>query len=63
MGGLGAVGVSSLFGLVHGTGAFVVVVPTFVLFQEYISLNDTVTIPLHSSQRLLRDVRQWSVVS
>jgi hypothetical protein len=34
VGGLGAVGASSLFGLVRGTGPFVVVLPTFVLVSR-----------------------------
>jgi hypothetical protein len=61
VGGLGAVGDSSLFGLVRGTGVFDEVLPTFVLVQEYISGNDTVGMTLPSVYRLLRDVREWSV--
>jgi hypothetical protein len=32
--GLGAVGASSIFGLVRGTGSFTVVLPTFVLVSR-----------------------------
>jgi hypothetical protein len=34
VGGLGVVGVSSLFGLVRGSGTFVEVLPTFVLVSR-----------------------------
>jgi hypothetical protein len=34
VGGLGAVGASSIFGLVRGAGAFAAVLPTFVLVSR-----------------------------
>jgi hypothetical protein len=37
--GLGAMGVSSIFGLVCRTGAFVVVFPTLFYFQECVSMS------------------------
>ncbi len=61
MGGLGEVGTTSIFGLVRRTGAFAVVLPTFVLVsrmqlaQQYRGTS--------SAQSLLHDVRQWSEVS
>ena len=60
---LGVVVVSLIFGLVRGTGSFGVVLPTFVLvsriqFVERYRVNTTSFI-----ERLLHDLRQWSVAS
>ncbi len=60
MGGLGAVGASSIFGLVRRAGSFDTVLPTFVLVSRINLLNSTVTMGTSSAQRLLRDVRQRS---
>jgi hypothetical protein len=52
VGGLGEVGVSLLFGLVRGPGAFVVVVPTFVLVSR-----------IHLAQRYRGNVTSFITVS
>ena len=46
VGDLGVVDVSSIFGLIRGSGSFTTVSPTFVLVSKYISRDDVMTIPL-----------------